>query len=138
VSTTGGSDARVRQLLSRRPAVGLALGLVRDGHPDFFHGHGLADVASRAPVTDDTVFRIGSITKLFTAIAVMQLAERGLLDLDSPSHDYLRAYRLAEGAFRPPTTRHLLTHTSGIPDLRHVADLLHSGLTPGGLSGPGR
>jgi CubicO group peptidase (beta-lactamase class C family) len=61
----------------------------------------------------------------------MQLVERGLLDLDAPAHDYLRAYRLVEGAFRPPTTRHLLTHTSGIPDLRHVTDLLHSGLTPG-------
>ena len=53
---------------------------------------------------EDTVFRIGSITKLFTAIAVMQLWEQGLVDLDAPANDYLRAYKLvpAEAGWRPP------------------------------------
>ncbi len=58
------------------------------------HGHGLADIASDTPVTEDTVFRIGSVTKTFTAIAVMQLWEQGLVDLDAPANAYLRAYRL--------------------------------------------
>jgi CubicO group peptidase (beta-lactamase class C family) len=79
---------------SRHPAVGLAVGVVRDGRLDLFHGHGLADIASRTPVTEDTVFRIGSITKTFTATAVLQLREQGLVDLDAPAGDYLRAYRL--------------------------------------------
>ena len=51
-----------------------------------------------APITEDTVFRIGSITKTFTAIAVMQLWERGLVDLDAPANDYLRSFRLPAAA----------------------------------------
>jgi len=118
---------RVNEILNRHPAVGLAVGIVRNGRLEFFHGHGFADVASRTPITEDTVFRIGSITKTFTAIAVMQLWEQGLIDLDAPANDYLRAYQLipAKPGFRPATVRHLLTHTAGIPEVIHVADLLH-------------
>jgi CubicO group peptidase (beta-lactamase class C family) len=119
--------ARVVEILNRHPAVGLAVGVIRGGRLGFFHGHGVADVESGTPITDDTAFRIGSVTKLFTAVAVMQLSERGLLDLDAPASDYLRAYQLhpADPRFRPVTLRHLLTHTSGIPDVRHPFDLLH-------------
>ncbi len=88
--------------LNRWPAVGLAVGVVRDGRLEFFHGHGLADIASSTPITEDTVFRIASITKTFTAIAVMQLWEQGLVDLDAPANDYLRAYRLIPAKARLP------------------------------------
>ena len=110
--------ARVNEILNRRPAVGLAVGVVRNGSLEFFSGHGLADIGSNTPITEDTVFRIGSITKTFTALAVMQLWEQGLLDLDAPANDYLRAFRLvpAKASFRPATVRHLLTHTGGIPE----------------------
>jgi CubicO group peptidase (beta-lactamase class C family) len=118
---------RVGEILNRRPAVGLAVGLVRDGRLEFFHGHGVADIASSTPITEDTVFRIGSLTKTFTAIAVMQLWEEGLVDLDAPACDYLRAFRLvpAGPGFRPATLRHLLTHTAGVPEVLRVSDLLH-------------
>src|SRR5919197_2671791 len=86
--------ARADGISNRWPAVGLAVGVVRNGRLESFHGHGLADIASGAPVTEDTVFRIASITKTFTAIAVLQLWEQGLVDLDAPANDYLRAYRL--------------------------------------------
>ena len=117
---------QVRELLNRWPSVGLAVGVVRHGSLEFFHGHGLADIASGAPVTEDTVFRIASITKTFTAIAVMQLCEHGLVDLDVPANDYLRAYRLvpARPGFRPATVRHLLTHTAGIREVLHPSGLL--------------
>jgi CubicO group peptidase (beta-lactamase class C family) len=119
--------ARIDAILNRHPAVGLALGVVRNGHLEFFRGHGLADIASHAPITEDTVFRIGSITKTITAIAVLQLWERGLIQLDTPANDYLRAYRLmpAKGVGQPATVRHLLTHTAGIPEVVHIADLFH-------------
>ena len=109
----------IGKLLGRHPAVGLAVGVIRDGRLARFHGHGLADIASGARVTEDTAFRIGSITKTFTAIAVMQLAERGLVGLDEPAGDYLRAYSLipARPGHRPPTLRQLLTHTAGLPQL---------------------
>ncbi|HZD70709.1 MAG TPA: serine hydrolase [Actinomycetes bacterium] len=119
--------SRIDGILNRHPAVGLAVGVVRDGRLGFFYGHGIADIASNTPITADTVFRIGSVTKTFTAIAVMQLREQGLIDLDAPANDYLRAYELipAQAGFRPATVRHLLTHTSGIPEARHASDLFH-------------
>jgi CubicO group peptidase (beta-lactamase class C family) len=109
--------ARVEEILNRHPAVGLAVGVVRGGSLAFFHGHGMADIASDTPVTKDTVFRIGSLTKTFTAIAVMQLWEHGLVDLDAPASHYLRAYKLvpAKATHRPATVRHLLTYTAGLP-----------------------
>src|SRR5580765_2519490 len=112
--------ARVNVILNRHPTVGLAMGVVRNGSLEFFYGHGLANIRSNTPITEDTVFRIGSITKTFTAIAVMQLWEQGLVDLDAPANDYLRAYKLvsSKASFRPATLRHLLTHTAGVRAVR--------------------
>lgn len=119
------TQARVQQIVSRRPVVGLALGVVRAGRLQTFHGHGVADIASGALITEDTVFRIASITKTFTAVAMMQLWEQGLVDLDAPARDYLRAYRLipARSGHRPATLRHLLTHTAGLGELAHPSGI---------------
>jgi CubicO group peptidase (beta-lactamase class C family) len=84
----------VAEALNRWPAAGLAAGVVRDRSLAWFYGHGLADIESGTPVAEDTVVRIASISKTFTAIAVMQLWEQGLVDLDAPANDSLRAYRL--------------------------------------------
>jgi CubicO group peptidase (beta-lactamase class C family) len=109
----------IAAMLNRHPAVGMAVGVVRDGRLQVFESHGVANVATRTPIDQDTVFRVASITKTFTAIAVMQLWERGLVDLDAPVNRYLRTFRLvpAKPSFRPATLRHLLTHTSGIPEM---------------------
>ncbi len=120
-------DALVAGILNRRPAVGLAIGVIRNGSLEYFRGWGLADIASREPVTEDTVFRIGSITKTFTAIAVMQLWEHGLVELDAPANDYLRAFKLISPGFRPATVRHLLTHTAGVPEWVHPTRMVRSG-----------
>ena len=94
----------VVEVLDRWPSAGVAVAVVRDGSPEWFFGHGVADLESNEPITEDTVFRIGSITKTFTAIAVMQLCEQGLVDLDAPATDYLRTFRLipANPAFGRP------------------------------------
>ncbi|MDF2712210.1 MAG: beta-lactamase [Nonomuraea muscovyensis] len=119
----------VDKMLHRRPAVGLAVGVVRNGALESFHAHGVADIASNTPITQDTVFRIASITKTFTAIAVMQLWEQGLIDLDTPADDHLSAYRLtpARPGHRAATPRHLLTHTAGVPQMVHPTQALRSG-----------
>lgn len=119
--TTSGVPELVGEILRRHPTVGFAVGLVRDGRLDSFHGNGVADIVSGTGVTEDTIFRIASITKTFTAIAVMQLWERGLVDLDAPANDYLLAYALVpdDPRFPPATLRHLLTHTAGLPELAH-------------------
>ena len=117
-------QARVDEILNRWPAIGLAVGVVRDGSLRLFQGHGVADIASGTPITEDTAFRVASITKTFTGIAVMQLYERGLVDLDAPANDYLRAYRLVSDrpGFGPATVRHLLTHTAGLGEVLHASD----------------
>jgi CubicO group peptidase (beta-lactamase class C family) len=122
--------ALVGAVLNRWPTAGLAVGVVRDGSLAWFHGHGVADTGSGRPVDRDTVFRIASISKTFTAIAVMQLSEQGLVDLDAPASDYLRGYPLvpAKAAFRPATLRHLLTHTAGVRAVRGPSDLLRPAL----------
>jgi CubicO group peptidase (beta-lactamase class C family) len=115
----------VNAMLERNPAVGLAIGVIRDGELVFFHGHGVADIASGAPITPDTMFRIASITKTFTAIAVMQLWEEGKLDLDAPANDYLRSLHLtpARPELGQPTVRHLLTHTAGLGEVAHCSGI---------------
>ena len=113
----GQLETRVAELRNRHPCVGLAVGVVRDGALEF-SGHGVADIPSRTPVTEDTVVRIASITKTMTAVAVMQMVEHGLIDLDAPANDYLRSYELVprSPSWRPATVRHLLTHTAGIAE----------------------
>ena len=86
--------AKVAEVLDRWPSAGVAVGVVRDGSLEWFLGHGVADVGSHEQVTEGTVFRIGSLTKTITGTAVMQLWERGLVDLDAPANDYLRTFRL--------------------------------------------
>src|SRR5512132_3743817 len=126
-------QAVVANVLDRWPAAGLAVGVVRDGSLEGFHGHGVADIASNTPITEDTVFRIGSITKIVTAIAVMQLWEQGLVDLDAPANHYLRTFQLvpSKASFPPATVQHLLTHTAGVGYWRRLSDLLQPGVGSG-------
>jgi CubicO group peptidase (beta-lactamase class C family) len=121
-------NAKINAILNRWPAVGLAVGVVRNGTLEF-SCRGVGNIESAIPVTENTVFRIGSITKTFTAVAVMQLWEQGLIDLDAPANDYLRAFRLlpAKEGWRPATTRHLLTHTAGVPEWLHPLRMINSG-----------
>lgn len=125
--------ATVARVLDRWPSAGVAVGVVHDGSVTQFLTHGVADVASQRPVTADTVFRVGSVTKTFTAIAVMQLREQGVLDLDAPANDYLRTFRLVptKPGLRPATVRHLLTHTAGIGYWRRLSDLMQPGVGSG-------
>src|SRR4029453_14302804 len=80
-------EQSVDGILNRWPAVGLAVVVVGASGPQFFSGHGVANIESATPVSEDTVFRIGSITKTFTAVAVMQLWEQGLIDLDTAANN---------------------------------------------------
>ena len=107
----------------------LRVAVVRDGSPGWFFCRGFADVGSMEPITEYTVFRIGSITTTLTATAAMQLSEQGLVDLDARAGDYLRTFRLvpADPRFRP-TVRDLLTHTAGVGYWRRLPDLLRPGV----------
>ena len=129
--------ATTAQVLDRWPCAGLAVAVITDGGLAWFHGDGLADVAAKTPITENTVFRIGSITKIFTATAVMQLWEQGLVDLDAPANDYLGTFQLvpAKPNLSPATVRHLLTHTAGVGYWRRLSDLLQPGVGSGDRAG---
>ena len=94
---------------------GLALGLVYDGELLWGKGCGFADIEARRPVTLDTRFRIASITKTFTATAILQLRDAGKLKLDDPVSQYLDWFDLRCNDAPPITIRHLLMHVSGLP-----------------------
>jgi CubicO group peptidase (beta-lactamase class C family) len=93
---------------------GLALGLVKGDQIVYLKGYGIADPIERA-VTPQTPFIIGSLSKSFTALAVMQLVEAGKIELDAPVQRYLPWFRVAdEKASAQITVRHLLNQTSGL------------------------
>ena len=104
------------QMLSRH-IPGIAIGVVADQEVVWAKGFGHADVANKVPMTPQTKFRMASHSKLFTATAIMQLRERGLLRLDDPVSKYLPwfAVTLAEEDDPPITIEELLTHSSGLP-----------------------
>lgn len=92
---------------------GVGVGILRDGRQEYAP-HGVTSIENRLSVTSETMFQIGSITKTYTATAVVVLAERGLLDLDAPVRRYVPDLRLAdEGTAARVTVRQLLTHTAG-------------------------
>jgi CubicO group peptidase (beta-lactamase class C family) len=108
-------DAAALRELERTGQPGLTLGLTdRDGTLAL-RVYGLAELASRTPVTEDTLFEIGSIGKTFTALAVLQLAEEGRIELDAAVDRYLSWFEVAQPVGHPPiTVSHLLSHTAGI------------------------
>ena len=106
-----GVDAYVKAQMARRHIPGLALAVVRDGKIINARGYGLASVELKVPVTPETVFEIGSVSKQITAAAVMLLVEEGKVALDDHVSKYLPG---TPAAWSGVTVRHLLTHTSGL------------------------
>jgi CubicO group peptidase (beta-lactamase class C family) len=101
---------------------GAAVAVVKDGQLFFAKGYGYADVENKIPVDPErTMFKIGSLTKLFTWTAVMQLVEQGNLDLDADINTYLD-FSIPNSYPQPITLAHLMTHTSGFEDIH--ADLV--------------
>src|SRR5688500_1638251 len=106
-------DAYVAAEMARQKIPGLAVAIVRKGVPVKLEGYGLANVEHDVPVTPDTIFQSGSVGKQFTAAAVMLLVEDGKLALEDPLTKF---FPDAPKAWQHLTVRHLLTHTSGLPD----------------------
>lgn len=92
----------------------LSIALVDGEHLVWTAGFGHQDAARKLPATADTIYRVGSVSKLFTDIAVMQLVERGELDLDAPVSKYLPDFAPHNPHERPITLRQLMSHRSGL------------------------
>ncbi|WP_103335970.1 serine hydrolase [Amycolatopsis sp. CA-126428] len=105
---------RLAALARKHRVPGASLGILR-GDDQVLASHGVLNTATGVEVTDESVFQIGSITKVWTATVAMQLVDEGLLKLDAPIADVLPELRLADpDVTKQVTLRHLLTHTSGI------------------------
>jgi CubicO group peptidase (beta-lactamase class C family) len=106
------ADSLARSFVAEHGAPGIAVAMVRGKDTLLLAAYGMADLENDLPATARSVYRIGSITKQFTAAAVMQLIEAGKVKLDGPIGDYLPTL---PDAWKPVTIRQLLNHTSGIP-----------------------
>ena len=117
-------------MLARGDIAGGAVLVVKDGKVLFAQGYGYADLKTRAPMSPSTtLFRIGSVSKLFTWTAVMQLVEQHKLDLDRDINTYLD-FKIPKRFGKPITLRDLMTHTAGFEDT--TRDLLPA--TPAGVN----
>ncbi|MGI6207969.1 MAG: serine hydrolase domain-containing protein [Anaerolineae bacterium] len=111
-------DGQMEAYMRTDHVAGAVITVVKDGEVFFSKGYGLADVEQALPVSPDTtLFRPGSVSKLFTWTAVMQLVEQGRLDLDADVNTYLSAFQIPATFPEPIRLRHLLTHTPGFEDV---------------------
>lgn len=105
------ADSVAHDHLARNVAPGMSIAVAKDGAIVLEKGYGLADVENGVAARPETVYRIGSVTKQFTAVGIMRLVEQGALSLDDPLSTFFPDYpRRANDV----TVRHLLNHTSGI------------------------
>jgi CubicO group peptidase (beta-lactamase class C family) len=103
--------------IHRDDIAGAVVVVVKDGKVIFSHGYGYADLAKRTPVIpDQTMFRPGSVSKLFTWTAVMQLVQAGKINLDADVNTYID-FKIPEKFGKPITMRNLMTHTPGWEDV---------------------
>jgi serine beta-lactamase-like protein LACTB len=107
-------DSFIARQVAQRKLPALSVALVDDQKVVWARGYGLADPKKKVPADARTVYRVGSVSKLFTDLAVMQLVERGTLDLDAPVTKYLPDFKPRNRFGKAITLRHLMTHRSGL------------------------
>lgn len=126
-------DALAQSTLAQTPLAGLTID-IRSGSSVYLRSYGLADRESGLRAQNDTVYYIGSLTKQFTAAAIMQLVEQNKVRLDDPISRYINDL---PDIYRKATVHQLLSHTSGIPNYDQ-SDLTGAGLDPGETYEPGQ
>jgi CubicO group peptidase (beta-lactamase class C family) len=110
----------VKKEMKKQGVTGLSIALVDDQQIVWAEGFGYADAPQKIRATPETVYRIGSISKVITALEVMKLAETGRIDIDKPLTDYIPAFSMRSRLDKtePITLRSLLAHHSGLPSDR--------------------
>jgi D-alanyl-D-alanine carboxypeptidase len=108
-------DAYIADYMTAMNAPGMTLGLTDSSKTLRAAGYGFADIDKHIAVNEHHLFQIGSITKSFVALVLLQMRDEGKLDLQTPVLDYLPQLPI-DARFGPVTIHHLLTHTSGLPD----------------------
>jgi len=106
----------IQQVVASFEMAGLAIGIVRGDEVVYAKGFGVKHLETREPVTATSLFHLASVSKPFVATAIMQLAEQGKLDLDTPLVRYLPYFTMNDERYRAITVQQMLSHVSGMPD----------------------
>lgn len=112
-------DEFMNQEMSKSHIPGTVISIVKDGEVFFTKGYGYANVEKKIPVdADKTLFRVASLSKLFTATAAMQLSEQGKLDINADANQYLKKFKIQNPFPEPVTAATMMTHTDGVTTRR--------------------
>lgn len=114
--------AHIKKRIQQTKIVGLSIALVDHHKLVWAEGFGYQNKEDNIKATDKSIYHLGSVTKVITATAIMQLVEKGLIDLDKPIHNYVPEFQI-KSRFKdtePITVRSLLTHHSGLPGDREI------------------
>jgi len=106
----------VQQVVDSFGLAGIAIGVIKAGELIYAHGFGVRNLDTREPVTPHTLFHLASVSKPLVATALVQLAERGRLELDAPVATYVPYFRVNDPRAGDITIRQMLSHSSGMPD----------------------
>lgn len=113
-------EPALKEVLQSEKIVGLAVGIVEDGHLSYTHEFGTMTLADgNKPITPHTLFHMASITKTFVATSILQLVEQGKIDLNAPLTTYLPYFRLRDPRYKLITVHQMLSHVSGMPDVEY-------------------
>jgi CubicO group peptidase (beta-lactamase class C family) len=108
----------IEKMIQQQELPGFAIGVVEDNRIVYAAGFGARNVTRKDdPITTRSLFHMASITKPFVATSIMQLVEKGKIDLDAPVMKYLPYFRMADERYKIVTVRQMVTHTSGMPDV---------------------
>src|SRR5437762_11969880 len=107
-------EPKIKEEVQQGRLPGFAIGVIKNGKLIYARGFGVAKLGGTAPITSKSLFHMASVTKTFVATSVMQLVEKGKIDLDAPVIRYLPYFRLDDERYRNLTIRQMLSHPSGI------------------------
>jgi len=124
-------DKRVPELLAETKVPGLSIAVVKESSLALRRSYGVANVETKAPISDDTIFEAGSVSKTVFAYAVLKLCEKGVLALDAPLTRYWAERPLSDSRVDLITVRRVLCHTTGLPNWRSSDTPLGLAFTPG-------
>lgn len=96
---------------------GMAIGLIKNGKVVYSNAHGVQGLDTKVPMSTKSIFHMASVSKPFVATAIVQLVEKGNIDLDEKLTFYLPYFKMADSRYKDITIRHMLNHSSGIPDV---------------------
>ncbi|WP_281986879.1 beta-lactamase family protein [Aquimarina aggregata] len=111
-------EEKVQEIKKDFNVPGLAVGIIKEGKIIYSKGLGVQDLDTRFLLSTQSVYHMASVSKPFVATAIMQLMEQGKIELDKKLIEYLPYFKMKDNRFKEITIRHLLTHSSGIPDVK--------------------